>query len=77
MGLYSRIASDPELRDLYQNDATFYTAVHVAEQQNMDTKEALTFALKAGYKAKNEIEQAFTEHIHRCGYREGGTQGNG
>ena len=50
------LTRDPELEKLYLSDPYFKRAIDVAIKENMSIQEALIYALKIGYSAKNEIQ---------------------
>ena len=61
-GIYNILNDDKELMDLYQTDSTFKKSIDTGYKQNLDSGEILIFALKSGYKAKQDIFNDYVEY---------------
>lgn len=61
-GIYNLLNDDKELMDLYNTDATFKKSIQAGYQSEMSSDKILIFALKNGYKEKQDIFNKYVEY---------------
>lgn len=61
--ILNRIYEDQDLINLYQNDACFRSSIEIAVESNKSWEDTIIFALKNGYKFKQEI---FEQSVKLC-----------
>jgi hypothetical protein len=64
----TKILNDPELKQLYQNDASFHAAINHGILNKLSVEDILIFALKIGYKEKGALHDQLIKHIQRFGH---------
>lgn len=63
MNIYEFIKSDEELTKLYYDDSIFRKSIEHGDMEQWSNEQILIFALKNGYKYKNELYKDFTKYI--------------
>lgn len=62
-----KIVNDPELKQLYQNDALFHVAINNSILNKLSWEDTLISALKVGYKEKDAWFNKLIKHVQKYG----------